>query len=160
MFSKRFFPTEEDPSLEGDDNKGIEIFDLSGSTADKMEIQNTNDSFTFVKKVEKTYVIKDKEELPVNNAAILSALSNFGSLSADSVVAEGVTSFEQYGLDEPLSKVTWTKGETSHYIELGTLAPRGYYMRVDGGDTVYTYDSTNAKYYMSPRMDFYDTKLF
>lgn len=62
---------------------------------------------------------------------------------------------------EPLSKVTWTKGETSHYIELGTLAPSGgYYMRVDGGDTVYTYDSTNAKYYMSPRMDFYDTKLF
>lgn len=90
---KKVLPTEEDPSLEGDDNKGIEIFDLSGSTADKMEIQNTNDSFTFVKKVEKTYVIKDKEELPVNNAAILSALSNFGSLSADSVVAEGVTSF-------------------------------------------------------------------
>ena len=126
-----------------------------------MEIQNTNDSFAFVKKVEKTYVIEGKENLPVNNATILSALSNFGSLAADSVVAEDVTSFKQYGLDEPLSRVTWTKGDESHYIELGTLASSGgYYMRVDGGNTVYTYNSTSAKYYMSPRMDFYDTKLF
>lgn len=158
---KEVLPAPEEPSIDDNDNKGIEIFDLSGSTADKMEIQNTNDSFTFVKKVEKTYVIEGKEDLPVNNATILSALSNFGSLTADSVVAEDVTSFKQYGLDEPLSKVTWTKGEETHYIELGTLASSGgYYMRVDGGNTVYTYNSTNAKYYMSPRMDFYDTKLF
>lgn len=158
---KQVLPEEENPAGSEKEETGIKIFDFNGSSADRMEIKNTNDSFAFTKKVEKTYVIEGRENLPVANSTIMLALTNFGSLSADTKVESGVTDFEQYGLNDPVSKVTWIKGDESHYIELGTIAPSGgYYMRVDGGDTVYTYDSANAKYYLSPRMDFYSTAVF
>lgn len=162
VFALKFvFPQEEEPSDIDENSTGIQIFDFIGSSADRMEIKNTNDSYAFVKKVEKTFVIEGKEDLPVINSSIIAAMSTFGSLTADSEVATGVTDFEQYGLNDPVSTVTWKKDDQTHYIELGTLASSGgYYMRVDGGDTVYTYDSINAKYYLSPRMDYYSTAVF
>lgn len=158
---RHVLPEKDDTSNTDENKDGIKILDLNGTSADRMEIKNTNDSYAFVKKVEKTYYIEGKENLPVTKSTILAALTQFGTLYADTKVESGVTDFEQYGLNDPVSTVTWKKGNDTHYIELGTIAPSGgYYMRVDGGDTVYTYNSTNAKYFLSPRMDYYDTTVF
>ena len=158
---KQVLPKDDDTPISDNDDDGIKLLDLNGTSADRLDIKNTNDSFAFVKKVEKTYVIEGKEDLPVSNSTILTVLTYIGSLSADTKVESGVTDFEQYGLNDPVSTVTWTKGDESHCMELGTLAPSGgYYMRLDGGDTVYTYNSTSAAYFLSPRMDFYNTSVF
>lgn len=153
---------EDDPNNTDTSNEDeIKIFDLNGASADRLEIKNVNDEFAFVKKLQKTYYIEGKEDNPVSNAAILTTLTYFGDLSAVAEVEKGVTDFEQYGLNAPLSTVTWTKGDTKHFIEIGALAPSdNYYMRVDGGDTVYTLNKTTASYFLSPRMDFYDTTVF
>lgn len=150
---------EEKPGIVEESN--IKIFDFIGTSADRLEIKNTNDSFAFVRKLEKTYYIEGKEDYPVSNSTILSTLTYVGDLSALTEVEKGVTDFEQYGLDKPIATVKWIKGDTVHYFEIGDLAPSSnYYLRADGGDTVYTYSATTAAYFLSPRMDYYDTTVF
>jgi len=152
---------EKDPLISDINTGDIEIFDFTGTTADRMEIKNSQDEYAFVKKLTKTYYIEGKEDLPVANSTILAALTYFGSLNAKTEVLKDVTDFEQYGLTKPLSTVTWIKGDTKHYIEIGGLnTSSDHYMRVDGGSTVYTLDATVAAYFLSPRMDYYDTAVF
>lgn len=157
---KKAVPESEETTTEEEEHV-IPIFDFTGSSGDRLDIKNTNDEFAFVKRLEKTFCIEGKEDYPVANATILSVLSYVGSLEAESIVEVGVTDFAQYGLDNPFSTVTWTKGDEVHYFEIGNLAASGdYYLRADGGDTVYTVASDVATYFLSPRMDFYDTALF
>ncbi len=151
----------EDPTGEVEKEHTIPIFKFTGSTADRLDIKNTNDEFAFVKRIEKTFYIEGKEDYPVMNSTILSVLTYVGTLEAETIVEVGVTDFKQYGFDQPNATVTWTKGDESHHFEIGDLAPSGnYYMRADGGDTVYTLSSDVALYFLSPRMDFYSTELF
>lgn len=149
-------------NTENTENTGdIEIFNFIGTSAERMDIENTNDTYAFVRKLEKTYYIEGHEECAVSNSTILSALTYFGSLRAVTEVATDVADFEQYGLKDPISKVTWTKGDTVHYIEIGDVASSGnYYMRVDGSATVYTLSGNSAKMFLSPRIDFYSTDVY
>ena len=157
---KKVIPQEEETDYT-EDTGDIEIFNFTGTTAERMDIENQTDTYAFVRKLEKTYYVEGHEDCPVSNSTILSALTYFGSLRAVTEVATDVTDFEQYGLKEPISKVTWTKGDTVHYIEIGDVASSGnYYMRVDGQSTVYTLSSTTATMFLSPRIDFYSTDVY
>lgn len=151
-----------DAAKDPDDKKdSIQLLDLVGSSADRMEIKNDNDQYAFVKKVEKTFLIEGKEDCPVSNSTILAALTTFGTLTAKTEVEGGIEHLEEYGLNDPIATVTWQKGAESHRMELGTASPTGgYYMRLDGGDTVYTYAAENANYFLSKRMDYYDTSVY
>ncbi len=139
----------------------IELTKEYGTQADSLEIKNQLDEYKFVRKVEKTYYIDGKATLPVRNSKVLSALTYAGTVTAVTVVKKGVKDFEQYGLTEPLATVRWTKGEKTHYFELGNVASSGnYYMRFNGGDTLYTYDKDAAAMFITKRMDYYDTTVF
>ena len=84
-----------------------------------------------------------------------------GTVSAETEVKKGVTDWEEYGLKTPVATVRWTKGDKTHYFEIGDLAPSGnYYMRFNGGDTVYTYSTDAASMFITTRMDYYNTSLF
>lgn len=159
---KHVIPDETYDITEEEASTDIELTEnISGTSATRVEIKNTLDEFTFVRRLEKTYEIEGKEQLPVSNSTILSALTYAGAVTAVTEVDTGVTDWEEYGLAEPISKVTWIKGDYSHYFELGDLAPSGnYYMRFNGGDTVYTYDVSAANMFITARMDYYDTSLF
>lgn len=154
-------PEDTTENMEDDDKHVIPIFDFTGTDADRFEIKNTNDEFAFVKKLEKTYYIEGKEDFPVANSTILSTLTYFGSLEAVTIVETMATDLAQYGLDKPISSLKWIKGDTVHTLDIGSPATSGnYYVRADGGDAVYTMDATIATYFLSPRMDFYNTALF
>lgn len=135
--------------------------DITGTSATRVEIKNALDEYNFVRRLEKTYYIEGKEDLPVANSTILSALTYAGTVTAVTEVAKNVTDWEEYGLKEPVATVKWIKGDYSHYFELGDIAPSGnYYMRFNGGDTVYTYDLSSANMFITARMDYYDTSVF
>ena len=150
-----------DPVDDDTEDTTIEIFNFTGTSAERLDVVNQNDTYSFVRNLEKTYYIENHEECPVTNSSIISLLTYFGSLKAETEVATDVTDFEQFGLASPVSKVTWTKGDKQHVVEIGDLAPSGnYYMRVDGGSTVYTLAADAAKLFFSPRMDFYPPDVY
>jgi len=51
---------EKDPLISDINTGDIEIFDFTGTTADRMEIKNSQDEYAFVKKLTKTYYIEGK----------------------------------------------------------------------------------------------------
>lgn len=149
----------EDDKTEQSD--AIKLFDFTGTTAERLEIDNQIDKYAFVRKLEKTYYIEGHEDCAVTNSSILSLLTYFGSLEAVTEVSKDVTDFEQFGLTKPVSKVTWIKGETKHILEIGDIAASGnYYVRVDEGNTVYTLAADVAVLFCSPRMDFYNSYIY
>ncbi len=143
------------------DEDEIVLVDITGTTAKTLTVKTPNDEYTFVRRLEKTYYIDGKRDLPLNMSKVLSALTYAGSISAETEVAKKVTDWQEYGLKTPAATVTWTKDDATHYFELGDIAPSGnYYMRFNGGDTVYTYDATAAEIFTSSHIEFYDTTLF
>lgn len=153
---------EEKADITTDQSKDtIQLSKQYGTQADSLEIKNQLDEYKFVRRVEKTYYIEGKQDLPVRNSKVLSALTYAGTVTAATVVKKSVKDFEQYGLTEPVATVRWTKGDVTHYFELGNVASSGnYYMRFNGGDTVYTYSADAASMFITKRMDYYETKLF
>ncbi len=139
----------------------IKLFNFTGTSAERFEINNQVDKYTFVRKLEKTYYLEEHPDNEIQNSAVLSLLTYFGSLEAVTEVAKDVTDFDQFGLSTPISTVTWTKKDTKHVLEIGDIAASGnYYIRVDGGNTVYTLSKDIAILYCSPRMDFYNPYIY
>ncbi len=86
-----------------------------------------------------TYSVRELNAEVTSQSACEAAFSNAATLLAEGVAAEGVTDFADFGLDDPLSTVRITFADTTLDLEIGSLAPASqhYYVRVDGGDTVY-----------------------
>lgn len=150
------------PEITTEEKKtGIELIDVSGASGEKLEIKNQLDEYAFIRRLEKTYYIEGKQDLKVANSKIISAMTYAGNVTAETEVKKNVTDWEEYGLKDPVATVRWTKGSESHYFEIGDLAPSGnYYMRFNGGDTVYTYSTDAASMFITTRMDYYSTALF
>lgn len=74
---------------------------------------------------------------PVDNAAAGALARAAASVTASRAI-EHVTEFSQYGLDEPRLTVLAAAEDAIVTYEIGNAAITGeYYLRVDGGDTVY-----------------------
>lgn len=79
----------------------------------------------------------DDASCPIDNTAAGALARAAASVSA-SMAIDGVTDFAQYGLDEPALVVMAAAGDAIVSYEIGNGSITGeYYMRVDGGDTVY-----------------------
>ena len=79
----------------------------------------------------------DDPACPVSNTAA-GALARAAAAVTASMAVEGVTEFSQYGLDSPALTVMAAAGDTIVRYEVGNISITGeYYLRVDGGDTVY-----------------------
>ncbi len=161
MVLKKVVPDNKQDITKEEKKTGIELIDESGASGEKLEIKNQLDEFSFIRRLEKTYYIEGKENLKVSMSKIISAMTYAGTVTAETEVKKGVTDWEEYGLKDPVATVRWTKGDKTHYFEIGDLAPSGnYYMRFNGGDTVYTYSTDAASMFVTARMDYYDTTLF
>lgn len=79
----------------------------------------------------------DDPDCPIDNAAA-GALARAAASVTASMAIDGVTDFAQYGLDAPPLVVMAAAGDAIVSYEVGNGSITGeYYMRVDGGDTVY-----------------------
>mgnify|MGYP002626226077 CR=1 FL=1 len=79
----------------------------------------------------------DDAGCPIDNAAA-GALARAAASVTASMAIDGVTELAQYGLDDPQLVVMAAAGDAIVSYELGNGSITGeYYMRVDGGDTVY-----------------------
>ena len=85
------------------------------------------------------YSVRELSESVTSQSACENAFANAATLLAESVAAENVTDFAPFGLDEPISTATITYTDRVLTLEIGDVAPASqhYYVRVDGGDTVY-----------------------
>jgi len=148
------------PSAEpGDDGEAITIYDFVGSTADSFSLTNSYGSYKLIKKVEKTFVIEGKEDLPISFDTVSTMLNAFGELSATKIVQEGVTDFSQYGFDEPLITAIMEKDGKTFKMEIGNMSSTesSYYMRVDDSDVLYLASSSTVNSFASSRYGFYST---
>ena len=85
------------------------------------------------------YTVRELSESVTSQSACENAFANAATLLAESVAAEHVTDFAPFGLDDPISTVTIAYTDRTMTLEIGGVAPASqhYYVRVDGGDTVY-----------------------
>lgn len=167
---KKLFPATDTDSVYDitEEQNGEDVIELApgiiGNNAERLEIKNQLDEFTFVRRLQNTYYIEGKEDLKLTGAKVLSALTYAGSVKASSKVQENVTNWEEYGLATPIATVRWTQGEKTHYFEIGDTVPTGnqnlYYLRFNGTDTLYTMTKDAVEMFTTKRMDYYDTTVF
>lgn len=85
------------------------------------------------------YSVRELSETVTSQSACASAFANAATLLAESVAAENVVDFSDFGLDEPISVVKITYADRELTLEIGDMAPASqhYYVRINGEDTVY-----------------------
>lgn len=86
------------------------------------------------------YSIRELSASVTSQTACEAAFSNAATLLSEGIAAENVTDFTDYGLNEPMATTVITyAGDKTLTLEIGSIAPASqhYYVRVDGGDTVY-----------------------
>lgn len=86
-----------------------------------------------------TYSVRELTPAVTSQSACQSAFANAATLLAEGIAAENVTDFTDFGLDDPMATVKITYTDKEMLLEIGDLAPASqhYYVRIDGGDTVY-----------------------
>ena len=103
------------------------------------------------------WICADDADCPIDNAKAGTLARAAASVSA-SMAIEGVTEFSQYGLDEPSLVVMEAAGEQIRSYAIGNAAVNGeYYLRMDGGDTVYMEDGGLAAF-QAPLTSILDTQ--
>lgn len=114
---------------------------LTETTADNVQkIEIHGRTAVTITRREGVYSVRELSSALTSQSACEAAFSNAATLLAEGVAAEGVTDFAPFGLDEPISTAVFTYGDGSTLtLEIGDVAPASqhYYVRVDGGDTVY-----------------------
>lgn len=83
--------------------------------------------------------LENAADLGVNSTSVQTLVDAVASVTAENTIATGVTAFTDYGLDNPTvtAEVTFADDTTAR-LELASLAVGSrYYLRLDGGDTVY-----------------------
>ena len=83
--------------------------------------------------------LENAADLGVNTTSVQTLVDAVASVTAENTIATGVTALADYGLDNPTVTVEVTYADdTTARMELASLAVGSrYYLRLDGGDTVY-----------------------
>ncbi|MGI5883709.1 MAG: DUF4340 domain-containing protein [Candidatus Spyradocola sp.] len=114
---------------------------LTDTTVDKVQrIEIQGRTAVTITRRDGIYTVRELAEAVTSQSACEAAFSNAATLLAEGIAAQDVTDFAPYGLEDPLSTVTITYSDgTTLLLEIGDVAPASqhYYVRVDGGDTVY-----------------------
>ncbi len=115
----------------------IHLTDYTSKQVAKVEIQGKT-AVTITRRAG-VYSVRELSESVTSQTACEATFANAATLLAESVAAENVTDFAAFGLDDPISTVTITYSDRVLKLEIGDVAPASqhYYVRVDGGDTVY-----------------------
>ncbi len=152
------------PKDEAGEEKGnsVVLIDADLDEADSVEIKNTFDRYTLVKKAIGTYYVEGKEGYAVNSTSVISMLEDIGSLTATKKLIESPSEeqLESYGLTDPYGTVKVTDDEKTYEFYLGTTSSSGnYYLQMAGDPAVYLVDSTVPDTVLLSRYQFYSNAL-
>ena len=108
--------------------------------------------------------LTNRSDFPVNGSRLSTAASNFCVITSSKVVEENVYDFSQYGFGGPNSaraSAVFDDGSV-RTLEIGDKNPTndGYYLRVDGGDTVFLGSTYASERIMITKQEIADLKLF
>lgn len=113
----------------------------------KIQVKNEHGSYAFERDEDGKMYIKGREDTAYNEtllAYLQSVCGNTTVMQKISPAAVEKYGYDEYGLDAPGASVTVTaKDGTSHTIQIGKqiVSGAGYYVRLDGSDSVYIFNS-------------------
>lgn len=109
-----------------------------------IHVSSRLDDYTLALNADGVLKLTDGEDLAVNSTNVSALVEALTSITAADTIATGLTSFADYGLDAPTATVEVVYADdTTTKLELASLAVGSkYYLRLNGGDTVYLLDST------------------
>lgn len=117
---------------------------------------------TFEKK-DDTWMLLGDDSFPVDQDKIINALGAYTSTEADRELTD-VESLEEYGLDEPLNTITFTKEngeETTVRIGMKNESTGQYYVNKDDDEnTVYVVPEASFEIFMNSLYDFAKMETF
>ena len=148
------------PKDETGEEKGntVLLIDADLSEADRVEVTNSFDTYTLVKKAIESYYIEGKEDYPVlydNVSYLLGKLTDF---TANKKLAENPTEeqLEGYGLTDPEGTLTIVDDDQTYKLTFGTTSASGnYYCRMEGDPAVYLISTTVPDIVLLSRYQFY-----
>lgn len=149
------------PKEEAEEEKSNEtvLIQADLSEADRIEVKNTFDAYTLVKKAIGSYYIEGKADLALAQENVKYLLENLTNFSGNQLLLDADPTEEQmtaYGLKDPAGVITIANDEETYTISLGTTSPSGkYYCRLDGDSHVYLVGATVPDIVLLSRYQFY-----
>lgn len=126
---------------EAEEDTSVNVLQLDTSTANKLEISNTNGTFSF-EKSDGTWTLSGDDTFVVNQEAVQTVLTGFSDITAAKCVVDNKENLGDYGLDNPQAAGTLTLEDgTSVTISFGDTVPvnGGYYGILSSSDGVYAF---------------------
>ncbi len=140
-------------------NEPIFTADIDSITA--YSVINNNESYEIYLK-DGTWVVKGYEQILFNQASIKSTLYNYVSLVPSLIVDDSSEDAASYGFDKPLGTVVITTSdgaETTFYLGDKTKGGNGYYLMMEGDDSIYTVSTVIGNSITKTLMDYRDTAV-
>ncbi|MBQ8600582.1 MAG: DUF4340 domain-containing protein [Clostridia bacterium] len=148
------------PKDDAGEEKGNEVLliDADLTEADRVEVTNTFDEYTLVKKAIESYYIEGKEDYPVlydNVSYLLEKLTDF-TATKKLVEAPTAEQMEGYGLDDPEGTVVIVNNDDTYTLTFGTTSASGnYYCQLEGDPSVYLVATAVPDIVLLSRYQFY-----
>lgn len=124
--------------------KGDRLFNIKKDDVIEFHFDHDGVDYTYVK-VDGTWYPSTDLTLDIVQSRMMAASDRFANLATQATI-EGVTDFEQYGLDEPTKKFGFKTADASYEFLVGNQnrVTSHYYICEPGSDTVYTVEAINV----------------
>ena len=147
----------------------VEIINKDADTINKIEVTNTEGSFTVIRTKEADgeespaeYAIEEAKDVPVDRQILSTLVNNFAKVSSNSIVADTNEDAEKYGLSPSVATVTFTyDGGEKLTAYIGDASPVGNstYFMVEGDSRIYTISGSKTTNYTLGVKDFYSMTI-
>ena len=144
------------------DNTGNADKNIIAKPLQRVDIQNTTDTFAVVYDSEdKTYVLEGYEDLTISSTLLTTLRGYTETIQATEKVASA-TNLTAFGLDKPqaTANITYSDGSTA-CLRIGALTPSetGFYGQFGADETVYIFASNSVALFRASATAFVDTLL-
>ncbi len=129
----------------------IPLLSLDTRTISQVEIQNTEDAYTFVRDGE-NWLVKNNPNIELYSSRVESLCYGAATLAADSIIASSNVDLSAFGLDKPQATVTlMEENGTTRSFYIGNLTPAGdgYYTCLEGSNDVYKLSNSTGSQFCS-----------
>lgn len=133
-----------------------------------VDVKNATDEFHVVQKTPATddtaatYTIDGYQDVEMKTSVIGTLVNNANGMTSADVIEENCTDLAKFGLDSPevTVDIEYETG-TEYTLLIGNEAPTGNvtYVKLEGGNTVYTVNNSTLANYSKTFMDFVDTTI-
>lgn len=138
-----------------DETSKMMVTDIDASDIVSFSYTDGDDSFCFsCSSGDEVWYWEQDEGFPLDQDTIAAAISYYANITSTRMVKTADPD-EDYGFDSPQYVITLEKesGDTIT-VKIGGMTGDEYYITADGGDTIYTVDSSIVDYMYSDIEDF------